>query len=311
MTRRWMTWVGGAACCAVLGMLVFRATTVYSVGSQPKIYRITSVRDLLDSIEGVTTPGRTVEIWYRQRNFKEGDTGGGDPFSWCTWKHGGQKVRLATVTADASGVFRVSNLASASNSVPLFPPAPGDDRCRGGLFTELLPRACDAPGVHCSTDHAPVLHWLNVKHLTPTTGATAGSVSQADQAAIAFADGPDDDNSMSNHSDVSFHAVDTTIGGMVRGQQVTWRCGATGTASCPSAPVYDASTVLESDAEYPFILGTVQAHGDGGSIVASAKIPRGSELGPNINVDVTVKLRADANINLGCDQPKPFDFLPF
>ena len=311
MRRRWVTWLGGVACVSVFGMLVMRATAVYSVGAQPKIYRITSQRDLLDSIEGVTTPGRLVEVWYRQRNFKEGDTGETDPFSWCGWKNNGQKVLIDRAWADASGVFRISNLAASGNSVPLLPDAPGGDRCRGGLFTEIFPRACDAPGVNCSPDHAPVLHWMNMKHLNAITGGTAAAMSQADQISVAVADGPDDDSSISNHTDVSYHALDTTTPGYTRWQKVSFKCGPGGTTTCPSAPIYDASTVIDSDAEYPFLLGMLQGHSDGGSSIAAVKVPRGSPLGPlvRVAVDVNVRLRADIGLNLGCDPPKPFDFL--
>jgi hypothetical protein len=311
MRRRWVNWLGMAACCGVLGFLLTRATTVYSIGGQPKIHRMTTQRDLLDSVEGLATPGRVVELWYRQRNFKEGDVTGTDPFSWCGWKNNGQKVHIATVTADSAGVFRISNLATSGNSVPLFPSAPGADRCRGGLFTELLPRACDAPGLNCSTDHAPILHWLNLKRPNALTGATAGAMSEADQLAVAVADGPDDDNSLSNHTDVNTHSLDTTGAGYTRWQRVTFKCGPGGTTICPTAPIYDASTVLESDAEYPFLFGTLMGHSNGGSAIAAAKVPRGSDLGPRVtvDVDVDVRLRADANFNLGCDSPKLFDFL--
>jgi hypothetical protein len=70
--------------------------------------------------------------------------------------------------------------------------------------------------------------------------------------------------------------------------------------------VHDGSTITTPDPEYPFILGTMQGHAAGGSILAAAAIPRGEPLGFTVNVNV--KLRGRLDINLGCDQRKLFDF---
>ena len=70
--------------------------------------------------------------------------------------------------------------------------------------------------------------------------------------------------------------------------------------------VHDGSTITTPDPEYPFILGTMQGHAAGGSILAAAAIPRGEPLGFTVNVNV--KLRGRLDINLGCDQHKLFDF---
>ena len=74
----------------------------------------------------------------------------------------------------------------------------------------------------------------------------------------------------------------------------------------PSLTVHDGSTITTPDPEYPFILGTMQGHAAGGSILAAAAIPRGEPLGFTVNVNV--KLRGRIDINLGCDQRKLFDF---
>ena len=57
---------------AVFTGLVLRAVTVHSVGNAPLIYRVTTNNNDLDGVEGVAAPGRLVELWYRQRNFREG-----------------------------------------------------------------------------------------------------------------------------------------------------------------------------------------------------------------------------------------------
>ena len=295
---------------AVLVWLALRAVTAHSVGAAPLIYRITTNVNDLDGVEGLAPPGRTVELWMKQRTFKEGTDGATDAFAWCAWKNGGGLVRIAVTQADAAGAWRLSGLRSGGNTVMLFPPGPGGDKCRGGLYTELLPRACDAPGIGCTAFAAPRLHWLNVKKLTQTIGVVMGSVSEAEQTAAAVADGPDDGPEPSDVVDVDQNGIDTTAQGYTVGERVTWRCGQGGTAPCPSITVHDASTAIQTDPEFPFLLGTIQGHRPGGSFIAAAAIPRGAPIGFSVNVNV--KFRGRLDVNLGCDNAKFFDFsVPF
>ena len=304
--------VGAVALGGVLVALVLRATTLHSVNGAPLIYRVVSNVNDLDGVEGLAPPGRVVELWFRQRNFKEGTDDATDPFAWCAWKNNGNPVRIGVTTADAGGVWRLSDLSrTGTTTVMLFPPGPGADRCLGGVYTELLPRACDQPGINCSTWTGPTLHWLNVRKLEPTIGAVAGSVEGAEQTAAAVADGPDDGPGLgpSDVVDVDQNGIDTTAPGYTIGQRVTWRCGAGGTAVCPSVAIHDASTAISTDPEYPFLLGTIQGHRTGGSFIAAAAVPRGTPVGFTVNVNV--KLRGRIDVNVGCDQPKFFDFSPF
>jgi len=292
---------------AVLGALLVRATDVHSVNAQPLIYRATSNVNDLDSVEGSAPPGRFVELWVRQRNFKEGTSlPDADPFAWCGWKNNGNAVRIGTTVANAAGVWRLSNLRSWGNTVMLFPAAPAGDRCLGGIYTELLPRACDSPGVNCTPWNVPMLHWLNVRKATPIIGTVAGSVSGAEQASASVADGPNDGPEPSDVVDVDQNGVDTTAPGLTPGQRVTWRCGQGGTVVCPSIAVHDSSTAISTDPEYPFVLGTIQAHRYGGSFFAAAAIPRGQPIGFAVNVNV--KFRGRLDVNLGCDRMRFFDF---
>jgi len=100
------TFVSGATAVAVLATLLGRAVTVHSVGPTPLIYRVIANNNDLDAVEGLAPPGRTVELWYRQRNFIEGDlvAGSADPFSWCAWKNNGNRVMLGWTQADANGL---------------------------------------------------------------------------------------------------------------------------------------------------------------------------------------------------------------
>lgn len=298
-----------AAGAAVLSGLTFRAVTVHSVGNAPHIYRVTTNNNDLDSVEGLAPPGRLVELWYKQRNFREGIDGGVDPFSWCGWKNNGNPIYLGGAWADAAGRWRVENLR-ASASVMLFPGVASHNTCQGGIMTQLLPRACGAAGWDCTAWTPPTLHWLNVKRHPNQIGTAGGSVSGAETAAIAVADGPNDGPEPSSVYDVDSNGIDTRSPGLSWGQRVSWKCSQGGTASCPSVAVHDASTTTTPDPEYPFVLGTLQGHAPGGSIFAATAIGRGEPLGFTVNVNA--RLRGDININLGCDQKKLFDFsLPF
>src|SRR5205085_1602517 len=154
------------------------------------------------------------------------------------------------------------------------------------VYTELLPRACDAPGVNCTSGSAPTLHWLNVRKLTSIIATVTGAVSEAEQASAAVADGPDDGPEPSDVVDVDQNGIDTTAPGYVPGQRVSWRCGGAGTLGCPSITVHDSSTAISTDPEFPFVLGTIQGHRAGGSFIAAAAIARGTPIGFAVNVNV-------------------------
>jgi hypothetical protein len=298
--------LGFTTLTVLLAALTLRATTTHSIDALPLIYRATVATNDLASVTGIAPPGQVVELWARQRNFIEGEDGTSDPFSWCDWKHHGDAFLVGSTTAQANGTWTLAGLDTTGTSVMIFPAAPGNDRCLGGVYTELLTRACDAPGINCTASNVPTLHWMNVRRLATVTGVVTGSVSDAYQAAIAAADGPNDGPDASDVVDVDQDGVDTTRSGFTVGQRVTWRCGEGGTLGCPSVTIHDATTALTPDPEYPFLLGTIQAHRPGGSFIAAAAIPRGQPIGFAVNVNV--RFRGLLDINLGCDRPSFFDF---
>jgi hypothetical protein len=303
MTKR-STIASAVALATVLAALLVRATTLHSVNYAPLIYRVVSNVNDLDGVEGVAPPGKVVELWTRQRNFKEGNDGT-DPFGWCSWKHDGVPIRLGVTVADAHGVWRFANLRAAGNTVMIFPAAPAGDRCLGGLYTELLPRTCDSPGFNCSTFATPTLHWLNVRKLTPLIASTAGSISGAEQASAAVADGPNDGPEPSDVVDVDQNGVDTTAPGFTVGQRITWRCGAGGNLACPASR---CTTRPPRSRPTPSFLPPRHPAGAprGGSFIAAAAIPRGQPIGFAVNVNV--KFRGRLDVNLGCDRRSFFDF---
>jgi hypothetical protein len=295
----------------MLTALVGHAINVFSVGAKPIIYRSTVNNNDLDSVEGLGTPGRVVQLWARQRNFRDGTPDGPDAFQWCAWKNNGNATFVGTAVVSSNGVFRLANLRAQTTTIMIFPPSAGDDVCRGGLYTELLLKECDtAQGGNCTQSDVPTMHYLNVRQLPGGIGAAAGKISNADQAAIAVADGPNDGPEFSDVVDVDQNGFDTTKPGSVPGQPIEWRCGSGGTAPCPSIAIHDSSTILETDPEYPYVLATLQGHRHGGSIIATAARARNSPLGFTVNVNV--KFRGSLDVNLGCDQASFFDFsVPF
>jgi hypothetical protein len=281
-------------------VVALRAGAVHSVGAAPEVVRVTVENNDLEAVDGIGEPGSTVELWYRQRNFREGDTSG---FAWCGWKNDGDAVRLGEATTGANGRWRLAHLSGVS-SVMLFPGVATGGGCAGGVYTELLPRVCT--GSICTPWTTPTMHWLNVRRRSNGQGQASGSVSGAMHTALAVADGPNDGPEPSSVYDVDEDGIDTTLAGFTPGQRVTWKCGAGGTAVCPSITIHDATTVVQPDPEFPFILGTLQGHTAGGSVFAAAAIDRNEELGFAVNVNVRVK--ADLDIDLGCEQGTFFDF---
>ena len=297
-----MVLVGG-----VMTALLGSAVTAVSVGGKPFVYRATVNTNDLDGVEGIGTPGRWVQLWFRQRTFKDGTPEGPDRFEWCAWKNSGDEVYLGAVAVNAKGVFRFGNLRNAPTTVALYPPAAGDDRCRGGLYTELRLRECDGKtGGNCTEPEMPTMHWLNVKTLPGSVGAGLGRISDAYQASLSAADGPNDGPEYSDVIDVDQSGFDTTQLGGTPGQPIEWRCGQAGTVSCPSIAIHDASTVTAPDPEFPFVVATLQGHRPGGSIIASAARVRDNPLGFTVNINV--KFRGSLDVNLGCDSAQFFDF---
>ena len=303
--------VGLVLSAVVLLALLAEAFTAIAVAGKPVIYRATVNNNDLDGVEGMGSPGRVVQLWARQRNFKEGTPDGDDQFQWCGWKNNGDPFFVAWTGIDSKGVFRLTNLRGRATTVMIFPPSAGADACRGGLYTELLLRECDrVTGGNCTTWEVPTMGWLDVRRLPGSVGAAMGKISNAYQAAIAIADGPNDGPEYSDVLDVDQNGFDTTAPGSVPGRVIEWRCGGGGTAPCPSVAIHDSSTAISTDPEFPFVVATLQGHRPGGSVIATAAMARESPLGFVVNVNV--KFRGSLDVNLGCDRARFFDFsVPF
>jgi hypothetical protein len=305
MQRRRLV-MGGLFAAVVVTAILGQAVTAISIGGKPLAYRATVNSNDLDGVEGLGSPGRIVQLWIRQRNFKDGTPEGEDRFNWCAWKNNGNPIYVGWAWVNGDGVFKFTNLRSLSTTVQLFPASAGDDACRGGLYTELQLKECDASGANCTAPDVPAMHWLNVRKLPGGVGAAAGRISDAFQAAISVADGPNDGPEFSDVVDVDQNGFDTTAPGSTPGRAIEWRCGVGGTVPCPSIPIHDGSTAIETDPEFPYVLATLQGHRPGGSIIATAARGREEPLGFTVNVNV--KFRGKLDVNLGCDRASFFDF---
>ena len=135
---------------------------------RPLVYRVTINDNDLDSVEGLAPPGQprralvqAAELQRRHRPTAPITSRGARGRTTAT------PIYLGPCTPTPTGKWRIANLRSAGTSVMLFPPSASHDVCRGGLFTELLPRACDGPGWGCTAWTPPTMHWLNVQAAEP------------------------------------------------------------------------------------------------------------------------------------------------
>src|SRR5262249_46239184 len=77
---------------ALAGFAALPVTQVYTSGA-PWIQKLEVRNNDLTAVQGKGVPGTAMNVYYRQRNFKEGywdeSVPGVDPFSWCNWLNGG------------------------------------------------------------------------------------------------------------------------------------------------------------------------------------------------------------------------------
>src|SRR5262245_16445905 len=87
---------------------------VYTSGA-PWIQKMELRTNDLVALEGRGVPGTAIDIYYRQRNFKQGIASGGAGcgplfplcFEWCDWLNGGNAIRLGSAQATAAGSWRL------------------------------------------------------------------------------------------------------------------------------------------------------------------------------------------------------------
>jgi hypothetical protein len=278
------------ALLALVGFVAAPAARVYTADA-PMIDRIVVSTNDVTQLVGHGVPGTYLAVYYKQRNFKEGAPDGADPFSWCAWKFGGNRILLGSTIVNGVGNWVLSGL-----DVMVLPSVPDGSSCAGGLKTEFEIDSTFGGG------SAPTGHWLNLRRPTSNTGTVAGGIQGAHRVAAMVTDGPDDGDTPFLH-DVDEDGADLCANGIGCGANVTFKCSG-GTFQCPQTTVYDASTVIQNDHEYPFILGMMTGHKPGGSVIMAAELSRPA-LGPTFNVNLKIKGLDKLNL---CDTKKFFDF---
>jgi hypothetical protein len=313
------TWIRGGLAAVVLAAVAMPAARVYMY-DRPLIESLTMVDgdDEVNTVSGHGLPNSLVEVWYRQRNFHQGDLDGAGPqFSWCGgyntgWIWAGASLTSSTgawsanvksrqIVAYPSGVWTTQSTAP----------------CTAGLVTEFMVKhTTDTnPAGITATDEArvPDLRWFRVKK--PANGDQQGGafavVDNAYNASLSIADGPND---ASNPHGTTTRDVNAS----------GWSCDWAG--PCPrqirftgtDTPVAPTVTVIQdnvfptdTDPEFPYLLGQMSASSAGGGIFVAAKRDR-----PNITGAATIKIVIKLpNIALDCgggfDPTKLFDFFGF
>jgi hypothetical protein len=280
------------ALLALIGFVATPAARVYTADA-PMIDRLQVNFNDLSALVGHGVPGTFLSVYYLQRNFKEGSPDGTDPFSWCAWKFGGGRILLGSTVVNSMGIWHLDNL-----DVMILPSIPDGTSCAGGLKTEFQIDSL------YGNNSAPTAHWLNLRRPTGNTGTVAGGIQGAYRVAAMVTDGPDDGDTAFMR-DVDEDGADLCSNGIGCGANVTWKCSG-GTFQCPQTTVYDASTIIQNDHEFPFVLGMIAGHKPGGSVVMAAELNRPA-LGPTFNVNLRIKGLDKLSL---CDTKKFFDLNP-
>jgi len=281
----------------LVAALVLPAAQVHSV-QLPKIQKLGIVGNDLHTVRGVGAPGQLVGLWVRQRNFKEDDRSPLDldcPGNTDDWL---QFWDLDNV--DENGNFLFDGL-----DLMVLPSGTGFQKCSAGLLTEFVVAFGPLP-----EEVLPQVHMYNIpNYLNGAEKWVEAEVELADQVGIMITDGPDDKADALGGIDVDEDGADLcSIGGLGCGSRVSYT-GSGGTFASPSIVEHDGSVfgipAPQVDNEFDFILAMLQAHANGGSLLAVAKVPRDEEpSGGALEVNVNVK----ADINLGCGGSF-FDFI--
>jgi hypothetical protein len=284
---------------------------VYTSGA-PWIERIELRTNDLKELHGRGVPGTAVDVYYRQRNFKQGCTSCSEPietclvcaalpFEWCSWLNGGNAIFLGSTQVNPLGTWQLLD-----RDLQVLPGNAAGRTCATGVLTQIELRSqygdFSVPDV-MSVDMVDVTGDAGHQRL----GAT---IEFANQVAVAVADGPNDvqDATAPWTIDTDEDGVDLCESGLGCGALVRWRLAGGGTFQPPSIEVRDDSPIVgPRDQEFGHVMGMIQGHKPGGSVLAAAYVSRPTPVGPALNVNVDIK----ADIGLGCSSSGGyFDFLP-
>src|SRR5262245_47226017 len=272
---------------------------VYTVGA-PWIERIEIRNNDLSALQGRGLPGTIIDIWDRQRNFKQGFPTTAPLFEWCNWLQG-TALRLGGATVTAAGTWRLQGLDRQVL------PAEVDGRtCGTGVLTQIELRS------QYGDVSVPDVQNLNLPPGT-TQRHIRGAVQFANQVAVGIADGPQDVQDAANPGavDTDEDGIDVCESGLGCGAPLSWSSSGAMFIS-PSIEVRDDSPLFgPRDPEFNHVMGMIQAHKPGGSVVAVAYVPRPAPpLGPILNINVDINADIDLDLSL-CSGPTLFKFALF
>jgi hypothetical protein len=283
---------------ALAGFAVLPVAQVYTSGA-PWIQKLEVRNNDLAAVQGKGVAGTAINIYYRQRNFKEGywdvSEPGVDPFSWCSWLNNGNAIYLGSAVVDAYGNWRLQGL-----DTQIMPPLTGGNQCGSGLLTEFQLQSAYGVAV-------PDIKWLNVRKPGNQVATIAGAIEFANQVAAGVADGPNDvvDADHPWTIDRDDDGTDLCLTNLGCGARVSWKASA-GTFASPSIQMRDDSPLLgPRDQEFSYVTGMIQGHMPGGSVLAVAHVDRPNPA-PQVRVDLNIKGLEKLNI---CDSLGFFDFL--
>src|SRR5262245_44439914 len=286
---------------AALGVFaVLPVAKVYTVGA-PWIERMEIRNNDLSALQGRGVPGTIIDVYYRQRNFRQGFPATAPLFEWCGWLLGGNALRLGTTQVTEAGTWRLQGL-----DAQVLPAEVEGRTCATGVLTQIEVRS------QYGDVSVPDVQNLNLPAGT-THRHIRGAVEFANQVAIGIADGPTDVQDAANPGavDTDEDGIDVCESGLGCGAPVSWS-SSEGMLISPSIEVRDDSPLFgPRDPEFTHVMGMIQAHKPGGSVVAVAYVPRPAPpLGPILNINVDINADIDLDLSL-CSGPTLFKFALF
>jgi hypothetical protein len=279
---------------------------VYTAGA-PWIDRMEIRDNDLVGLRGRGVPGTQIDIYYRQRNFRQGVFYCLPPatcitFGWCDWLNGGNALYLGSPQVSGAGTWQLGGL-----DLQVLPGVAQGPTCATGVGTQIELRS------QYGDVSVPEISLGLLQGQGGLFASAVGAIWGADRVALGVADGP---NAVQNAT--SPWTIDTAEDGVdlctnaACGSIVQWGYGIDGPLKflAPRIEVRDDSPLTgPRDQEFGHVMGMLQGHKPGGSILAVAYVPRPTPVGPAL--DVNVDMNGASVEGAGCDAAGGyFEFFP-
>jgi hypothetical protein len=228
-------------------------------------------------------------------------------FEWCGWLNGGNALPLGSTQVGGSGTWALQGL-----DTQVLPGEAAGWTCATGVLTQIELRS------QYGDFSVPELKSLSV--ISGETigggvqGRVEGSLQFADQVAAGVADGPNDvqNATVPWAIDTDEDGIDLCVTAGGCGRSVFWGFASPEVFHLrpPTIAVRDDSPLVgPRDQEFGHVMGMLQGHKPGGSVLAAAYVPRPMPLGPAF--DVNVDMNGASVAGAGCDAAGGyFEFFP-